>query len=70
VDPEPVEPPPDRWAGELEGLHIRHDDDPIPLTVRVRWTDGTEGEVNGWTIQWTCTHVCVVRESAPLYHPF
>jgi hypothetical protein len=40
-----------------------------PVTVRVQWTDGTEGEVNGWTSQWTGTHVCVYRESAPPYHP-
>jgi hypothetical protein len=41
-----------------------------PVTVKVTWTDGTEGEVNGWTSQWTRTHVCVVRKSAPPYHPF
>jgi hypothetical protein len=23
-----------------------------------------------WTVQWTRTHVCVFRESAPPYHPF
>jgi 5-methylcytosine-specific restriction endonuclease McrA len=53
----------------LEGLYIRHDGDPIPVTVRVTWTDETEGEVNGWTSQWTRTHVCVVRESAPPVSP-
>ena len=26
--------------------------------------------VNGFTSQWTRTHVCVVRETAPPYHPF
>lgn len=40
------------------------------LVVRVQWNDGTEGEVNGWTSQWTKSHVCVVRESAPPYKPF
>jgi hypothetical protein len=64
-----VEQTPDRLAGELEGLHIRHGD-PIAVTVRVEWSDGTRGEVNGWTSQWTRTHVCVVRETAPPYHPF
>jgi hypothetical protein len=43
---------------------------PIPVTVHVTWTDGTEGEVNAWTSQWTRTHVCVVRETAPPYHGF
>jgi hypothetical protein len=46
MDRQPVEHAPDRWRGELDGLHIRHDGDPIPVTVRVQWTDGTEGEVN------------------------
>jgi hypothetical protein len=36
--------------------------------VKVTWTDGTEGEVNGWTSLWTRTDVCVVRETAPPYH--
>jgi hypothetical protein len=40
------------------------------LVVRVQWNDGTEGEVNGWTSQWTKSHICVVRESAPPYTPF
>jgi hypothetical protein len=70
VDRHPVEHVPDQWRGEVEGLHIRYDRDPIPVTVRVTWTDDTEGEVNGWTSQWTRTHVCVVRESALLYHQF
>ena len=33
---------PDQWRGVLEGLYIRYGD-PIPVTVRVQWTDGTEG---------------------------
>jgi hypothetical protein len=70
VDRQPVEHVPDQWRGEVEGLHIRYDGDPIPVTVRVQWTDGTEGEVNGWTSQWSRTHVCVVRETAPPYHAF
>jgi hypothetical protein len=69
VDRQPVEYPPDKWRGELEGLYIKHDGD-IPVTVKVTWTDGTEGEVNAWTGQWTRTHVCVSRETAPPYHPF
>jgi hypothetical protein len=51
-------------------LYVRHGADPIPVTVRVQWTDGTEGEVNAWTSQWTRTHVCVYRETAPPCHPF
>jgi hypothetical protein len=69
VERQPVEYPPDKWRGELEGLYIKHDGD-IPVTVKVTWTDGTEGEVNAWTGQWTRTHVCVSRETAPPYHPF
>jgi hypothetical protein len=70
VDRQPVEDVPDKFRGELEGLYIRYGGDPIPVTVRVTWTDGTEGEVNAWTSQWTRTHVCVARETAPPYHPF
>jgi hypothetical protein len=70
VDRQPVEHVPDQWRGEVDGHHIRYGLDPIPVTVRVQWTDGTEGEVNGWTSQWTRTHVCVYRETAPPYHPF
>ena len=44
--------------------------DPVPVMVRVQWDDGTESEVNGWTSQWTTSHVCVVREFAPPYRPF
>jgi hypothetical protein len=43
VDRQPVEHVPDQWRGELDGLHIRYDGDPIPVTVRVQWTDGTRG---------------------------
>jgi hypothetical protein len=46
VSCQPVEHAPDKWRAELDGLHIRHDGDPIPVTLRVQWTDGTEGEVN------------------------
>jgi hypothetical protein len=69
VDRQPVEHVPHKWRGELDGLHIRRDGDPS-RSVRVQWTDGTEGEVNGWTSQWTESHVCVYRETAPPYHPF
>ena len=34
VDREPVEYPPHKWRGELEGLHIKHVGD-IPVTVKV-----------------------------------
>jgi hypothetical protein len=37
--------------------------------VKVTWTDGSTGEVNGWTRQWTSTHVFVSHETAPPYHP-
>jgi hypothetical protein len=70
MDRQPVEHPPDKWRGELEGLHISHNGESIPVTVRVQWTDGTEGEVSAWTSQWTRTHVCVYRETAPPYHTF
>ena len=70
VDREPVEYPPDKWRGELEGLYLKHDGHRIPVTVKVTWTDGTEGEVNAWTGQWTKTHVYVSRETAPPYHGF
>jgi hypothetical protein len=56
--------------GAFDGLHIRHGGDPIPITVNVTWTDGTEGEVSAWTSQWTRMHVCVYRETAPPYHTF
>jgi hypothetical protein len=58
VSLEPVEYPWTRWGGEPEGLHIKHGD--IPVTVKVTWTDGTEGEVNAWTSQWTHTHVASI----------
>jgi hypothetical protein len=64
MDRQPVEHRPDKWRGELEGLYIKHDGD-IPVTVKVTWTDGTEGEVNAWTGQWTRTHVCVYRAAVP-----
>jgi hypothetical protein len=70
VDRQPVEHAPDKWRGELDGPHISHNGESIPVTVRVQRTDGTDGEVNAWTSQWTCTHVCVYREAAPPYHPF
>jgi hypothetical protein len=70
VDRQPVEHPPGKWRGELDRLHISHHGESIPVTVRVQWTDGTEGEVNAWTSQWTKTHGCVSRETAPPYHPF
>ena len=67
MDRHPVEHVPDKWRGEYDGHYIKHDGN-IPVTVKVTWTDGTEGEVNAWTGQWT--HVCVSRETAPPYHPF
>jgi hypothetical protein len=66
VDREPVEYP-DTWRGELAGLHIKHVGD-IPVTVKVTWTDGSEGEVKAWISQWSHTHV--FRETVPPYHPF
>jgi hypothetical protein len=53
VDRQPVEHAPDKWRGELDGPHISHNGESIPVTVRVQWTDGTDGEVNAWTSQWT-----------------
>jgi hypothetical protein len=46
VDRQPVEHAPDLWRGEYEGHYFRHDGEPIPVTVKVRWADSTEGEVN------------------------
>jgi hypothetical protein len=45
MDRQAVEHAPNKWRGELDGLHIGHDGDPIPVIVHVTWTDGTEGEV-------------------------
>ena len=52
MDRQPVEHPPDQWAGETVGMHIRHGGDPIPVTVKVTWDDGlparsTRGRSNG-----------------------
>jgi hypothetical protein len=30
MDRQPVEHAPDKWRGELDGLHIRRDGEPIP----------------------------------------
>jgi hypothetical protein len=30
-----------------------------------RWSDGGEGEIDGWTLQWTKTHVRVRRNLEP-----
>jgi hypothetical protein len=70
MDRQPIEHAPDKWCGELDGNHIGHNGESIPVTVRVQWTDGTEGEVNAWTSQRARTQVCVYRETAPPYHPF
>ena len=61
----PVEYAPNRFRGEFAGHHITHGKPPIPITVRVEWSDGGEGEVNGWTLQWTRTHVRVHRNLEP-----
>jgi hypothetical protein len=34
-----------KWRGELEGVPIKHGGD-MPVTVKVPWTDGAEGEVS------------------------
>jgi hypothetical protein len=70
MDGSPSSTHPTSGAASSTAFHIRRHGDPIPVTVHITWTDGMEGEVNGWTSQWTRTHVCVVRESAPPYHPF
>jgi hypothetical protein len=70
MDRQPVEHKPDKWAGDLDGLYVSHGSPPIPVTVKVTWTDGTTGEVNAWTSQWTKSHVSVHRETAPPYHGF
>jgi hypothetical protein len=65
MDGSPSSTHPTSGAASPTAFHIRRHGDPIPVTVHITWTDGMEGEVNGWTSQWTRTHVCVVRESAP-----
>ena len=50
MDRQPVEHRPDKWRGEYDGHHIRYGGDPIPVTVKVTWDDGTEGEVNGMDV--------------------
>jgi hypothetical protein len=50
----------DRARGPAHQARRRH-----PVQVKVTWTDGAKGEVNAWTSQWTHTHVCVFRETAP-----
>ncbi len=44
--PGTVEYPPDKWRGELEGLHTKHVGD-ILVTVKVTWTDGSERRSQG-----------------------
>jgi hypothetical protein len=44
---------PDEWSGEYKGHYVEHDKAPIPITVHVHWLDGGEGELDGWTSQWT-----------------
>lgn len=65
MDRQPVEYPPDKWRGELEGLYIKRHMPPIPVTVRVEWVDGGKGELDGWTSQWTRSHVYVMRSLEP-----
>ena len=62
---DPVEHLPDALHGEFVGHYIEHNKPPIPITVHVEWVDGGEGELDGWTSQWTRTHVCVVRSLEP-----
>jgi hypothetical protein len=69
VDRRPIEHEPDKWRGELDGHHIRRDGDPIPVTVKVTWSDGPRARSTG-SRRSGPTHVCVVRETAPPYHPF
>jgi hypothetical protein len=61
MDRQPVEHAPDKWRGEYDSHYIEHDKPPIPVRVHVEWVDGGEGELGGWTSQWTRTHVYVVR---------
>lgn len=68
---EPVEHLPDHLRGEFAGHHIAHGKPPIPIIVHVEWADGGEGQVDGWTSQWTRTHVCVLRSLEPgRFRPF
>jgi hypothetical protein len=65
VDRQPVEHAPEVWRGEFVGHYIEHDKPPIPVTVHVEWVDGGEGELDGWTAQWTRTHVRILRSLEP-----
>ena len=65
MDREPVEQAPDRWRGEFKGHHIAHGKPPIPITVHVEWVDGREGELDGWTSQWTRTQCASCVASSP-----
>jgi hypothetical protein len=71
MDREPVEHAPDKWRGEFRGHYVVHDKPPIPITVHVRWLDGGEGEIDGWTAQWTRSQVRVLRSLEPgRFRPF
>jgi hypothetical protein len=65
VDRQPVEHAPDLNRGEFNGHYIEHNKPPIPVTVHVEWADGGKGELDGWTSQWTRTHVRIVRSLEP-----
>jgi hypothetical protein len=62
-----VNPSSSRWTTprRVAGHYIAHGKPPIPVTVHVEWADGGEGELDGWTSQWTRTHVCIVRSLEP-----
>ena len=45
--------------------NIEHDKPPIPVRVHVEWVDGGESDLDGWTAQWTRTHVCIMRSLEP-----
>jgi hypothetical protein len=66
VDRHPLEQKPDLWAGGYEGHYINHSGRPdIRVTVRVRWSDGTESHHHGTTGQWTRSHAYVRFDDLP-----
>lgn len=66
MDRQPIEHEPDRWRGGYDGQYIDHSGRPdLPVTVHVRWTDGTESDHTGTTGQWTRSHVYVRFDDLP-----
>ena len=70
VDRQPIEYPPDNWAGELYGLHVRHGD-PSEFRFVIRMSDGGTETFSGDTECWREGGVLSVRagERYTVYSP-